>query len=108
MWAPNGKLLSLAQPPANLVQDVPVKEILPSELTLLNSTPAFLTTYGDSLSDVIPVESNLFAMVREESVGLIAPFTVTGETLSCFVVFLPEASVAVATTLPPDDGRLKV
>ena len=82
--------------------------MLPSALTLLNSTPAFFTTYGASLSVVIPVESNLFEIVRDESVGLITPFTVLGETFNCLVTVLPEASVTVATTVPPEDGRLKV
>ena len=60
------------------------------------------------MSVVIPVESNLFVMVKDESVGLMTPFTVLGETFNCFVTVFPEASVAVATTTPPDDGRLKV
>ena len=57
---------------------------------------------------MIPVVSNLFVIVSDESLGLMTPFTVLGETINCFVAFLPDASVAVATTVPPADGRLKV
>ena len=57
---------------------------------------------------MIPVVSNLLVIVSDESLGLTAPFTVLGETFNCLVTVLPEASVAVATTVPPDDGRLKV
>ena len=46
-------------------------------------------------------------MVRDESVGLITPFTVVGETFNCLVTVFPDSSVTVATTVPPEEGRLK-